>query len=56
MLSLTNKKNYLRIILNTPSYLELWPRGYKTFFVLNSTEHEILNAHQYKDIKKFGLF
>ena len=22
-----------------------WPRGYKTFFVLNSVEHEILNAH-----------
>ena len=24
------------------------PRGYKTFFVLNSAEHEILNTHQYK--------
>ena len=33
-----------------------WPRGYKTFFVLNSVEHEILNAHKYKNIKKFGLF
>ena len=33
-----------------------WPRGYKTFFVLNSVEHEILNAHKYKTIKKFGLF
>ena len=32
-----------------------WPRGYKTFFVLNSVEHEILNAHKYKNIKKFGL-
>ena len=32
------------------------PRGYKTFFVLNSVEHEILNAHKYKYIKKFGLF
>ena len=32
------------------------PRGYKTFFVLNSVEHEILNAHKYKKIKKFGLF
>ena len=29
-----------------------WPRGYKTFFMLNSTEH----AHKYKNIKKFGLF
>ena len=33
-----------------------WPRGYKTFFVLNSVEHEILNAHKYKTIKKFGIF
>ena len=33
-----------------------WARGYKTFFVLNSVEHEILNAHKYKNIKKFGLF
>ena len=32
------------------------PRGYKTFFMLNSVEHEILNAHKYKNIKKFGLF
>ena len=32
------------------------PRGYKTFFVLNSVEHEILNAHKYKNIKKFGIF
>ena len=31
-------------------------RGYKTFFMLNSVEHEILNAHKYKNIKKFGLF
>ena len=35
---------------------EAWPRGYKTFFVLNSGEHEILNAHKYKNINKFGLF
>ena len=31
-------------------------RGYKTFFVLNSVEHEISNAHKYKNIKKFSLF
>ena len=23
-----------------------WPRGYKTFFMLNSTEHEIFPAHK----------
>ena len=32
------------------------PRGYKTFFVLNSVEHEILNAHKYRNIKNFGFF
>ena len=32
------------------------PRGYKTFFMHNSIEHEILNAHKYKYIKKFCLF
>ena len=35
---------------------EAWPRGYKTFFVLNSAEHEILKAHKYKNIKQFGFF
>ena len=28
-------------------------RGYKTFYMLNSAEHRILNAHKYKTIKKF---
>ena len=32
------------------------PRDYKTFFTLNSVEHEILNAHKYKNIKKYGFF
>ena len=26
-------------------FSQTWPRGYKTFFMLNSAEHEILNAH-----------
>ena len=26
------------------------------FFMLNSVEHEILNAHKYKNIKKFSFF
>ena len=26
------------------------PQGYKTFSMLNSVEHEILNAHKYKKI------
>ena len=31
-------------------------RGYKTFFMLNSGDHEILNAKKYKNIKKFSYF
>ena len=30
------------------------PEAIKLFFMLNSVEHEILNAHKYKNIKKFG--
>ena len=37
-----------------------WARCYKTFFmlnsVMNSVEHEISNAHKYKNIKKFCFF
>ena len=32
------------------------PRDYKTFFILNSAEHEILNAYKYENIKKFSIF
>ena len=31
-------------------------RDYKTFFMLNSAEHEILNARKYNNIKKFSFF
>ena len=33
-------------------------QGYETFFMLNSDEHEMLNAHKYKNIKikKFSFF
>ena len=32
------------------------PQGYKTFYMLNSAEHEILNAHMHKHMKKFSIF
>ena len=35
---------------------ETRPRGYKTFSMLNSTEHGISNAHKFKYIKKFSIF
>ena len=31
------------------------PRGYKTFFMINSVEHEILNAHKDK-ISRISAF
>ena len=40
---------YLGITLNQE--LLLMPRGYKTFFMLNSTENEISTAHKTKLMK-----
>ena len=37
------------------SYLEAWSWGYKTFFMLNSAEQEILIAHESLNTEK-GLF
>ena len=34
----------------------IWPRGYVTFFMLNSDEHEILNAYKYKKYQEIWLF
>ena len=33
-----------------------WPQGYKTIFMLNTVEHEILNAHEYKKISRHSFF
>ena len=41
---------------STTQFCQVRPRGYKTFSVLNSAEHEILNAHKYKNIKNFSVF
>ena len=35
---------------------ENWVRGYKTFFMFNTDEHDIVNAHKYEKIKKFSFF
>ena len=32
------------------------PEVMKLFFMLNSIEHKILNAHKYENIKKFTIF
>ena len=41
-------------------FSEFWqraarPRGYKTFSMLKSVEHEILNAHKYKKYQEIRL-
>ena len=41
---------------NNSGQSDFWPLGYKTFFMLNSTEHEISPAHKnlsYRQMKKF---
>ena len=61
------RKALIRNLYNPVSYQVLktkekethkaaWPRDYKTFFMLNSVEHEILNAHKYKNIKESNIF
>ena len=48
---------YVILALNVRHFTyENWARGYKTFFMLNLAEHEIFNAHKYKNIKKFSFF
>ena len=32
------------------------PQGYNILFMFNSAEHEILNDHKYKNIKKLSIF
>ena len=34
-----------------PRFQAVWHRGYKTFFVLNSTKHEIF-SNKYENAKK----
>ena len=46
----------LEVLLTQDLRLKIRARGYKTFFMLNSVEHKILNAHKYKNVKKFSFF
>ena len=50
------RKKYVRVSALLITTCLLRPRGYKTFFMLNSAEHETLNAHHYENIKKFSIF
>ena len=46
--------SYGRVYVLIPT-LYARARAYKTFSMLNSAEHEILNAHKYKNIIKFSF-
>ena len=48
-ISLWNNSHLLPLLMN-------WAGGYKTFFMLNSAEYEILNAHKYENIKIISSF
>ena len=45
-----------RLLDFVSAYYQTEPQGYKTFFILNSVEHEILNAHKYKKISRNSAF
>ena len=49
------KQVFFELVLNPSKPNKYTLRGYKTF-MLNSAEHEILNAHKYKNIKKLSIF
>ena len=58
-----NRLNGTHLATQCPSDPKYWdkyawanrPWGYKTFSMLNSAQHEILNAHKYENIKKFSF-
>ena len=40
-----NLEACLAVVLKRTAF-KTWPRGYKIFFMLNSTEHEVSSAHK----------
>ena len=49
MFSKKKKKHFKNIRSDQAQHFVVaWPQGYKTFFRLNSTEHEISTAHKTK--------
>ena len=52
------KKHHCMGKVTADNDMELYPgpEVIKLFFMLNSFEHKILNAHKHKNIKNFGLF
>ena len=35
---------------------QVWPRGYKTFYMLSSTEQEIYHAHKCEKFQLVGIY
>ena len=45
-----------RRLLDIANKLKSWSRGYKTFFMLSSAEHEIFSANKYENAKNSWHF
>ena len=41
-----------RLVFKDNGTMNTWPRHYKTFFMLNSTEQEISTAHKKENTEK----
>ena len=54
------KKNEMQLNIGNIHIIDYlkatWPRGYKTFFMLNSTENEIFFANKYENAKNSSHF
>ena len=53
---LSHSAIFLKIEKKCFNKAKVWPRGYKTFFMLNAAEHEILKDYYYENIKKYSIF
>ena len=47
---------HARPVSKNPHRSKKQARVYKTFFMLNSAEHKILNAHKYQNTTKLSIF
>ena len=55
-LRIHQQRIYSTHVGSAPRSTQSWPRGYKTFFVLNSAEHEISPANKTQIINNYKSF
>ena len=49
MINVLNINRFSPNLVCASIFVEIWPWGYKTFFMLNSAEHEIFSANKYEN-------